>query len=259
MYLRAGLLLLLSAIPLRCQNSVPNSVPSDLQAVQIGEACIAASGGRAAIQSLRDIRESGTITYNWGLEPLKGSASIAVLPGSSIRFDASLPDQERSWYVERGQGKSRLNGKTSKIPFHAGASRLDLTLPFVPLLQALSHSAYRVSYLGAETHEDHDVYRLRVELMPANDDEKQIARLLTTEYLIDSKSYLILRIEDLAHPPESMDINQRHALDYADYRNVDGIQVPFSVVEHVENAQTWSLQFEDVTANAGLSPSDIKF
>jgi len=259
MYLRAGLLLLLSAIPLVCQNSLSNSIPSDPQALQIGEACLAASGGRAAIQSLRDIRESGTITYNWGLEPLKGSASIAVLPGSSIRFDASLPGQDRSWYVERGQGKFRFNGKTSRIPFHAGVTRSGLTLPFMSLFQALSRSGYRVSYVGTETRDDHDVYRIRVELMPGNDDEKQIARLLTTEYLIDSKSYLILRTEDKAHPPESMDINQRHALDYADYRTVDGIQVPFSVVEHVENAQTWSLQFEDVAANSGLSSSDIKF
>ena len=255
-----GLALLLGSVSLQPQTTT-DKILKNPAAVQIVESALAASGGRSVLQSVRDFRETGTITYNWGLAPLEGTATISALAGTDFRFDASLPGQDRSWFVTRGQGKSRLNNKTSSLPLHTGVNRSALTLPVFHLVNVSYDPKYRLSYIGTESRDGQDLHHLRFERVPEKSDdyEKEIAQLETVEYFVDPHTFLIVRTEDVAHPPENMSVNQRHLIEYSDYRAVDGLQVPFSVTEHLGNAQTWSLQLNEVKINSGLTSSDIQF
>ena len=251
---------LLCAYPVIAQNRSAEISANDLKVAQIVESALASSGGRAAVNSVHDFRETGTISYNWGIEPLQGSATINAIADSDFRFAFNVPGHDRAWYITDGQGKARENGRTTALPFHSGANRGSLTLPILRLASSANSSKFRISYIERVTREGRDVYHVRAEKTSLpRDADKSIAQLETTEYFIDCKSFLIVRVEDVMHPPENMEVSQFHAIDYSDFRDVDGVQVPFSVVEHIGNAQTWSLELTEVSLNSGLTRSDIEF
>ena len=250
---------LLCAYPLVSQNRPISDSPSELQAVQIVESVLNSSG-RAALQSVHDFRESGEVTYNWGTEPQHGTAIVSAIGASDFRLDFHLPGLDTSWFVSDGQGKFSQMGKTKALPLHAGANRGSLTLPAIRLTEA-ARGKFRFSYVERATRDGHDLYHLRAEKIPSAREakDKAVSELETVDYFVDSNSFLIVRTEDVAHPPENMEIKQFHAIDYSDYRSVDGVQVPFSISEHIGNAETWSLQLNEVSLNAGIRRSDIEF
>src|SRR5437868_15298976 len=99
------------------------SLPKDAQTAQILQATLNASGGAVAIQTTKDLRARGEISYNWGLSPLHGTATITLIGTAQCKFEMSVPEHERAWYVSGNKGKISENGKTSRLPFHAVVGR----------------------------------------------------------------------------------------------------------------------------------------
>ncbi len=239
------------------------SLPKDSQTTQILEATINASGGISAIQSLKTLRTSGEISYNWGLSPLSGTATISLMGTTACRFEMNVPEHERSWYAVGRKGKIRENGKTKALPLHATVGCANFAVPILTLATATYAANYDVSFVGTENDGGRTLLHIRVEKHPGSEseseDDKWIDSLENTEYYIAQQSMLIVKISNIIHPLENQSIDQHHAIDFSEFHPVNGVQIPYSIVEHVENAQVWSLHLSEAVLNENFSKADLEF
>ena len=82
-----------------------------------------------------------------------------------------------------------------------------------------------ITLVGTEKVDGHDAYRLRLTLSSGK----------TTDLWIDAKTFLDLKIEGA---PRRLDGRYRNVeVYYRDYRNIDGLQIPFILETKALNAQ----------------------
>jgi len=173
----------------------------------------------------------------------------------------SVPEHERAWYVSGNKGKISENGKTSRLPFHAVVGRGGFALPILKLAFATAVPNFVVSFVGIEKAGDRELYHLRAEKRSAvqAEDEKSADGLEAADYFIDRQTMLITKTTSTIHPPENQSIDQPHTLEFDDFRPINGIPVPFSITEHIENAEVWSLHLSEASLNQSLTAIDIEF
>jgi hypothetical protein len=86
------------------------------------------------------------------------------------------------------------------------------------------------------------------------------SKLSTRDYFFDPTSLTLLRVRDLLHPDnDALNGALIHTIDYGNYQTLNGILVPFSVVETIAGQQTWKMQLTSVAFNTGLSDTDFQF
>lgn len=251
-YLFVLLAALLFGQPLMAQTNTASEANTLLQTV------ISASGGQTALAQLKDFTATGTMTLYSGTEKLQGSVTIKGAGSDQFRLDASFSSgQTFSWYVSNGLGKCRrLNGKTVDIPYHNAIGLTSLTIPTLAIKDRLADSTAAVSLIAPSAGDDPQVQKVTVS---RPDPLKVVKQPLQSDYLIDSATGQVIEIQDQAHPVTTADINFKHIMDFSDYTTVQGITVPFSIKEQLENVTTFEIHLTSITFNTGLSSSDFSF
>src|SRR5450755_3074332 len=75
--------------------ATPNRDP---QAVEILNRTLNSAGGSAALSAVRNVTESGEITFHWG-KGVEGPVTVRMLGGNCFRLEASLPEGKNMWVV----------------------------------------------------------------------------------------------------------------------------------------------------------------
>ncbi len=194
---------------------------------------VAALGGAAAIQKIASRVEKGsTVT---------GGKTV------SVEMFAQAPDK---WALVRhlaeGQSTEVYDGHSGwhGIPgrparaMHPGdmeAVRMDAALHF-PLHMAEKFPELRVEY--PEKINGREAY-----VLFASRDGQPAAN-----FYFDEESWLLIRVVRYAESPLGLNPSQ---VDYADYRDVDGVQVPFRVTMS-EPGEFTTIQFEEIRQNVAI-------
>src|ERR1700675_832574 len=127
---------------------------------------IAASGGPQVLASVRDVTESGEITFSAD-EPVRSPVSIRLLGGHHFRMEADGPEGKRTWVVKNGVGSLReADGEVHSISYDNAVNLGNLTFPLSHFATALSDVRTDVSLLGIENREGRSVYRLETLTKP---------------------------------------------------------------------------------------------
>lgn len=87
--------------------------------------------------------------------------------------------------------------------------------------------------------------------------DEALSRLTISDYLIDPNSFQIVAVQDQTHPKDDLSKDIPHAIYFADFRVVNGIELPFAVLETVNGQRIWSLQMQSITVNPKLTDSDF--
>lgn len=246
----------LFSFPLAAQQTVQR----DPQAVSILAQSVAVAGGVQALSGIQDFTATGTITYFWAGQEVQGPTTVRGLGVSNFRMDANLPDGTHSWVASEAEGSQKNpDGTVSELPWANQVKRLSLTWPYPPILAALNSSSAQISYAGQSSFEGHSAYDVRIEqILPASVDPKGASSSLTTrDFFIDSSTYLVVGITDVAYPEDFSRKRYAHEIEFSNYQVVNGLQVPFSVTEFITGQKTWTLQLSSVSFNSGLTSSDF--
>ncbi|MGB6431389.1 MAG: c-type cytochrome [Candidatus Acidiferrales bacterium] len=214
-------------------------LPTNLPTVsQLLENYVNALGGAAAIEKITSRVEKGTAAIRGqsvGLEIFTQApdkqALIRHLPdGDSL----AIFDGQEGWLVYPGRPTRAM--EDAEIV----AARMDSDLQF-PLRVQQIFPEVRVEY--PEKIGDREAYVLScvTQGQPA------------VKLYFDEQSNLLLRVLRYVESPLGLDPTQ---IDYADYRDVDGVQVPFRVTI-AQPGSTSIIQIDDVQQNIPID--DIKF
>jgi hypothetical protein len=126
---------------------------------------------------------------------------------------------------------------------------------FFPALSSLgnfANSASVFSYVGKETWNGLSVHHLRV--YSSSVALKDLAPLSTMDFYLDPGSFLPLGISFKTHSDTDMRNDIFTEILFADYRSVNGVQVPFRIQRHL-GGQVLDLTVTGVNFNSGVSDS----
>lgn len=245
----------------------------DLQSVDILSRVAQAAGGGQALASIRDITESGEITFYWG-ENVKGPVTIRTLGGNHFRMEADLPQGKSTLIVKDGVGSKTESEKTIPISRENAINLGNLTYPVGLVAAALADSATDVSFVGIEKREGRSVYRLRIKGQLGLVSEARMGGPVVKDLLINALDFDIVSVEDRPFPvpntsaPSNSSSRQNsekkisappsREIEFSDFRVIRGVRVPFSVSTKLMGQQMLSLQLREVTFNNNLSASDFQ-
>ncbi len=230
----------------------------DPQAVAILAQALTVGG--ASAQSAQDFTATGTITYYWAGEEVKGPVTVRSRGGQQFRLDASLPEGTRSWAVTKEGGSVKeMDGRKSSIPSFTARNSSALLRPASRVAAAVNDSSFSISLLESEQVSGRSAFKVRLRpVISAKDDPGgHLAHLRTFDVLVDASTFLILKLDDVLQA-ESIQETYPRELTLADYQLVEGALVPMSVTERFGGQHTWSLRLDAVAAASTLTDKDFE-
>ena len=220
-------------------DSEAEKLPGNLPTVsQIIDNYIRALGGAAAIEKISSREERGAAI-------IRGqSVSVEIFtkaPGKRILV-RHLPEGDSVMAFDGKTGWVAMPGRPAHDVHDADieAARLDSDLQF-PLHIQQTFPELRVEYPEKIGEREANVVLGIKEGQPA------------VKFYFDAQTGLLVRSVRYAESPLGLDPTQ---FDYSDYREVDGIQVPFHMTIS-EPGSSWSMQIQEVRQNVPVD--DAKF
>lgn len=236
-----------------------NSVQRDQEALTILTQTIAAGGGQELLASIRDLTETGTVTYNFA-DPVTGKVTVKSRGLHQFRIDADLDGGKRSTVVNGDGGSLKeADGRNWPIYRQSATDIESLTLPYLALIAAIQDASTRIIYSGLTTHNGTSVYDIRIEKVRTFE-QKSVSTQGTREghdIYIDPQSYLIMAVSDQVRFSGGGDQGVAHEILYSSYQAENGIPMPLAVSERVRGVTTLIMQLDQVTFNSGLTDSDF--
>jgi hypothetical protein len=176
-------------------------------------------------------------------------------------MDVSLPTGVRSWAASRGVSSQQAeDGSLSRTRGFATLNPSSFALPYLLLAAAFKSPNYNLSFKGVVEIDGHSAYDLQVgSTLPAGSDPlSSSSGIDVTDFFIDSSTWQVLMMRDLARPPTNSLAGPVHEIRFSDYRAVNGVLVPFSIKEAVGGQETWVMHLSNVIFNPGLSDSTFR-
>jgi|SRR5882724_3221460 len=172
------------------------------------------------------------------------------------RSELETPKERKVTIVNDGKGQiQHADGRVNPLAEHNTAHQRPMHIPCLTNL-ALPPSLIDATYLRLETSgaESFDV----IELLPSGrPKQKQVAELMkTTVWISRSTGYLTKLQYSNGAEQDSNDV-QPVAIDYSDYRMVNGLAVPFHQISHAGNTLL-DLRFDSVQLNTVAADFNLR-
>lgn len=259
------LCLLLFNIPLWGQQTqqatTPTPAPQDPQALSVLNQALAVAGGAAAIEAITDYTATGNVTYHWAGKDVLGSVTVNGRGSDQVRIDTIMPDGARSLVTSQGKISQKAeDGGILQLSIIPPLSPGSLVFPYRLLVDALMSPGLSLSYKGVIQIDGHSAHDLRAQpfLPDGVADKDLIAQLQATDYFIDVSTLQVIMVQDMIRTIHAMTVGHPHEIRFSDYRNVNGVLVPFSVDETIGGQKSWAITLDNFTFNSGLADSTFQ-
>jgi hypothetical protein len=235
------------------------TVQRDQQALTIIAQAIVVAGGQDQLDSIRDLIETGTVTYH--LDPeVSGSATIKSRGIRHFRMDAELPAGERSIIVN-GLGGSLIEADGAFRPI-VGQCVADLgsfSFPVIPLIAAARDHSISITYAGLVNHNGASLHDIRIQKeYPLTQDPEGFRGIREArDFFIDPNTFTVTSIWDVIQF-SSIAAGVPHEIVYSNYQLENGVLIPLTVYESVRGVNEFTIHLNHVTFNSNLTDADFE-
>jgi hypothetical protein len=257
-----GLSLLLVAsfaIPSSAQQS---AAPAP-QATAILATAASALVGR---QTVQDITLTGTARRIAGSDDESGTVVLKAMADGHSRMDLNLPSGIRSEIHSLDSTGSPVgawsgpDGTQHAISNHNLFTDSSWFFSAFTLTRTASSQVVVATYIGQETLNGQPVLHISVSQPPSNVSEQTatlLQHLTQMDFFLDPTSHLPVALSFSIHPDNDAGLDIPVQIQFSDYRNIGGIQVPFHVQKFINNSLALDLQIQSAVLNSGLSASSF--
>jgi hypothetical protein len=204
------------------------------------------------------MQATGTLTYP-GTTEVQYPAKLSVKNGNSFRLDVNAAEGERSIRINGVMGSIlESNGVKHTLP---PANALGGLFAFPKLIMGtFPDTQTSVVDQGTAVVEGKSLHRITVqepvssEATPLATDQPSVVDLYfdpATHLLVKSVASVQLDTADRAR--------YMQAITYSDYRDVNGILLPFAYSQTLNGQRQWSLQLNNVQLNSAIDTSLFTF
>jgi hypothetical protein len=147
------------------------------------------------------------------------------------------------------------DGRSGKYAPHNCWTDAAWFFPAFSSLANVDNPRFVFSYLGEETWNGLATKHLRVYQTQLWFKEAQ--RLSTMDFYLDPSSLLVLRVTYSIHPDNNMSVNLPAEVRFADYKLVNGAEVPFHIQHLQGSALVMDIAVSSASFNSGLSDANF--
>jgi hypothetical protein len=234
---------------------------SSAQAIAIVQHAQTALGGSLVIS---DVTLTGSATRTVGSDAESGNFTLKALGGAQSRFDLVETGGTRTEIFNlssEGTPEGFWNGTdgvSHAIANHNCYAGEVWFFPALSVLSQLSNPNVVVSYIGTESKNSITVQHVRFVLaipsLPAAD-AARLSPLSTTDVYVNSSTFLPVAITFNQHPDDNLSLNIPVEIDYSDYKQIQGVQIPFQIQKSLNGSLMLNLTVQNATINTGLTNS----
>lgn len=232
-----------------------NPPQSDPQASSFAAQSIAALTGGTSIS---DVTLTGNVAWN-GSDT--GTATLKALSTGESRMDLALTAGTLTEIRDAQTGTQLgkwINPNNASGRFASQNCQTDAVW-FFPALGSLAAGPNVVlSYIAQETRNGQTVQHLQSYIYQSNPPPGgQTQQLSTMDFYLDAATYLPSAITFSAHPDNDATTNLLIEVDFSNYQNVGGAQVPMRIQKYFQGNLLVDVTISGVAFNAGLLLSDF--
>jgi hypothetical protein len=231
---------------------------SDSQAISLAQQALNALTGGAAIS---DVTLTANVTSILGSDYETGTATLKSEGTNESRVDLNLSTSGiRSDVRNLANGTPGGAWETNGTPATAYAAHncwTDATW-FFPALSSLTQTAnqnFVFKYIGLEQHGAVSTQHIQVSQVPTQGTPPTIQVLSAMDFYLEQTSLLPVAIAFEQHPDDDMSATISSEIEFADYRNSNGIQVPFHVQRMLNGGVVLDVLVTSAAFNTGLPDS----
>ncbi len=103
------------------------------------------------------------------------------------------------------------------------------------------------------------LHQIRVQrgFPPGQDPSGALAGFRITDYFLDPQTSLVMEVIDQTHAVGDPTQGYAHEIDLGNYTMANGVDVPMTVSESVDDQTIWQVQLTSVSFNVGLTDADF--
>jgi len=249
----AGWKLILLSLTL-CEMAGAQLATRDSRGVAILAQVLNKAGGSPAVANINDFSATGTIAY-YSDEVTEGTVTIKSRGLHQFRIDASVNGGQRTSVVSATAAFQKSeDGSTLTLPSQNTIKVASCTFPLLQVLDATQDTTVEVSYGGIITHNGQEVHDILVQRTFHNDPLKALSTFSKAHIFVDPQMLTVQAVEDTTFAMKGVG-HFSHEMQFADYRTVDGVLIPFSITEFISGQKTMSIELGQLRFNTGLSDS----
>lgn len=250
-----GLVAVIAAASIGCVGQdVPTNSSKSIVSLQSSAAL---RGGNAIL----DVTLSGSAIWMPGAEQQTGTVTMQARGASESRVAFSLGEKSRVEVQGLPGGAPACqwigsDGVSHEIPLHNCLTDAAWFFPGLSAVADSTSAALHSSDLGDISKEGLSLRRVRTWRTTTRGTKAAsaaFAKLSTVEYYLDPQSLLPLVAQFNVHPDDDAERDIPVEIRYADYRNVQGVQVPFRIQKVMNGALVLDITISNVKLNTGLN------
>jgi hypothetical protein len=226
---------------------------SDPQALSLAQKSVAALTGNASVV---DARLQTSVISIFGADSETGTGLFQAKGTGESRVDLNLNEETRSDvrnFVNGVPGGAwKRDADTSKTyAYHNCWTDATWFFPAFSSLAQTGNPNFIFSYLGQQQHGRVNTEHLRVYQLGLG----PIPQLSTMDFYLDAVSLLPLAVAFKVHPDNDLLTDIPIEINFANYRPVNGIQVPFRFQRMFNGSVILDVTVTNIFLNTGLSDS----
>jgi hypothetical protein len=236
--------------PADAQSTVAASEPN---AVALASRALQSLAGGTA---LNDITLQGTVSYTAGSDSQSGMVLLEARGNGQSRVVLNLGDGQRQEVRNRVAGYwSGPDGSQYPMAAHNCWTDAPWFFPGLSLQGLAGDPQVSIFYLGPETRDGVTLHHLRLlRTLPGQTSAiaAEIQRESASDLYLDGATLLPLVLTFNTHPDDAHDIDIPVEIQFADYRLVNGVRVPFRIRKFLQGSLLLDIVLSGAAINTGL-------
>jgi len=245
---------------IRAQQSTSTSTAQPQASTLLAQsaAALGASG------SISDVTLTGTAQSIAGSDDESGTVIMKAMAAGESRMDLTLSASNRS-EIRSVDSNGNLLGAWSGSDGIQHAISYDNLLtdsswffPALTLNRLLNNTAVVGTYIGQETLNGQSVLHVSLSQPPAGLTGQQAAlpqHLTQMDFYLNPTTMLPVALSFTTHPDNNALLDIPVQIQFSNYQNIGGVQIPFLVQKFLNGSLSLNLQVQSATLNSGLSAS----
>jgi hypothetical protein len=212
---------------------------------------------------ITDVTLSGTARRIAGSDDESGTVALKALAGTGSRIDLNFPSGPRT-ETRNTSGEPVGSWSGPDGVSHPAFSHNVLTdpgwFPAFTLASLITSQNAVITYIGPETKSGTAVIHLAASRQYSDvpgDIAPLMHHLTEVDIFLDANSYLPAAVTFNIHADDNARLDIPVEIDFSNYQNVSGVQIPFHIQKLINNSLALDLKFESAVLNSGLSATSF--
>ncbi len=213
---------------------------------------------------MQDVTLSGTARRIAGSDDESGTVVLKSTSDGHSRMDLNLPSGTRSEIRSLDSTGSPVgawsgpDGAQHAISNHNLLTDTSWFFSAFALARMASSQGVVAAYIGQEALNGQSVFHISVSQPPSNASGQTatlLQHLTQMDIFLDPATHLPVALSFSIHPDNDAGLDIPVQIQFSDYRNTGGVQIPFHVQKFINNSLALDLQIQSAVLNSGLSAS----